>query len=209
MTEKDIKINWYYFRSLSKQLQETEQFVDHSFGANGVMSNSETFSNEFAKILMLASSEFEVIAKDLCKEKGVQLRWNGTINTITKEIVSAFPHIGNTSISTPYQTLQPLKNWKLVQVQNKNGKMEDKVTGIQWWSDHNAIKHNRTSSFHSANLKNCIDALASLMVLELYLSQQVLGDVNAITSLGCNYFECDYGLSHLIANTGNKLPDFI
>ncbi len=161
----------------------------HTVDANGVMANSNTFSNEFAKILMLSASEFEVIAKDLCREKGIQLRWNATITTITKEILSAFPHIGETIISTPYQTLQPLKTWTLVKVQNKNGKLVDTVCGIQWWQDHNDVKHDRTSSFQSAHLKNCIHAMASLMVLELYLSQQVIGNVDAITSLGCNYFE--------------------
>ena len=51
--------------------------------------------------------------------------------------------------------------------------------------------------------------MAALMVLELYLSQKALGNVNAITSLGCNYFDCDYGLSHLAVNAGKMLPDFL
>ena len=208
MTEKEIKVYWYYFRSLSKQLQDTEQFVDHAIDAKGTMANSSTFSNEFAKILMLSASEFEVIAKELCRESGKQLPWNANIIRITRELVSTYPRIGETTISTPYQTLQPLQNWKIIQVPNKNGNLVDKVIGIQWWDDHNEIKHNRSSSFASAHLKNCIEAMASLMVLELYLSQKALGDVNAITSLGCSYFECDYGLSHLVVNAGNKLPDF-
>ena len=209
MTETDIKNSWYYFRSLVKQLQGTEQYVDHSIDSTGTMSNAGTFSNEFAKILMLVASEFEVIAKALCAEAGLKIPWNANILRITKEITSFFPHIGDTVILTPYQAFQPLQSWAVVQVTNKNGKAEDQLRGISWWEDHNKVKHNRRSSFQTAHLKNCVDEMAALMVLELYLSQKALGNVNAITSLGCNYFDCDYGLSHLAVNAGKMLPDFL
>ena len=208
MTENDIKINWYYFRSLTRQLHDTEQFVDHSLDVNGNMINSSTCSNEFAKILMLAASEFEVIAKSLCVESGVSLRWNANIIRITKEITATYANIGNTIISTPYLTMTPLCGWQVIQVPNRNGNLVEKVDGIQWWDDHNGVKHNRRDSFHLANLKNCIDAMGSLMVLELYLSQKAIGNVDAITTISCDYFSCDYGLSNLVVNPGNKLPDF-
>lgn len=209
MTEEDIKVNWYYFRSLTNQLYQTEQFVDHSIDAEGNMVNANTYSNEFAKILMLVASEFEVIARTLCSESGITLRWNSNIVTLTKEILAAYPMIGKTSISTPYQTFQPLKNWRVVQVSNRNGKLVDKVDGIQWWDDHNNVKHNRRQSFSIANLKNCVEATASLMVLELYLSQRTIGNVDEITSLGCDYLNCDYGQAHLVVKTGKNLPDFL
>ena len=208
MTEVDIKNNWYYFRSLAKQLQDTEQYVDHSIGTAGMMLNAGTFSNEFAKILLLVSSEFEVIAKTLCVEAGLKIPWNANIVRITKEIKSNYPHIGDTLIRTPYQSFQPLQNWTVVQVTNKNGKTEDQLRGISWWEDHNKIKHNRRNYFQTAHLKNCVDAMACLMILELYLSQTALGNVDIITTLGCCYFDCDYGLSHLSVHSRNKLPDF-
>ena len=93
----------------------------------------------------------------------------------------------------------PLDKWTVV---------SDKVEGINWWSDYNVIKHNRNSNFVSANLKNCVISMASLMVLELYLSQAVLRNLDAITSIGCCYFDCDYGLAYIVSNPGNKLPDF-
>ena len=36
--------------------------------------------------------------------------------------------------------------------------------------------------------------MTALIVLELFLSQNVLGNFNQITSIGCNYFDCEYGL---------------
>ena len=208
MTESDIKVYWYYFRSLATQLKQTEQYVDHSLNVSGTMQNGSVFSNEFAKILMLAASEFEVIAKALCAESGKALSWNASIITITKTIKSTFPNIGMTSVSTPYYTLQPLKDWKIIKVKNKTGGSVDSVNGIPWWQNHNGVKHDRINDFQKATLKNCIDSLASLMVLELYLSQKAIGNIDAISIIGCDYFDCDYGLSHMVVNAGNKLPDF-
>lgn len=209
MDENDIKTNWYYFRSLTKQLHDTEQFVDHSLDKNGILVNGSTCSYEFAKILMLSASEFEVIAKALCEEKKIKILWNANIVTITKEIIGAYPEIGNTNITTPYQTFQPLVEWNIKQVKNQKGNLIDKVDGIQWWYDHNGVKHNRKQSFLSATLKNCIDSLASVMVLELYLSQQAIGNVEMITMIGCDYFECNYGASYIVEHLQNELPDFI
>lgn len=70
------------------------------------------------------------------------------------------------------------------------------------------MKHNRRSTFAYANLNNCISAMSSLMAIELYLSQIVTSNVDLITSLGCGYFETDYGLSPILGNVGIKLPDF-
>lgn len=208
MTEDDIKVNWYYFRSLASQLKQTEQYVEHSLDASGNMWNGDTFSNEFAKILMLAASEFEVIAKALCTENGISLSWNANIISITNAVKSMYPNIGLTEVSTPYQTLQPLKGWKIIKVKNRKGNLVDAVDGIPWWQNHNGVKHDRINDFKEATLKNCIDALASLMVLELYLSQKAIGNVDSISRIGCDYFDCDYGLSHMVVNAGNKLPDF-
>ena len=208
MTESDIKINWYYFRSLASQLQQTEQYVDHSLDSNGNMSNGLTFSNEFVKIMMLASSEFEIICKAICAESGISLTWNANILTITKEILAKYPRIGETKIATPYLSFKPLQNWEIIKVNKPNGKIEEKVNGIQWWQDHNNLKHNRRNTFAYANLNNCISAMSSLMVVELYLSQIVIDNVDLITSMGCSYFETDYGLSPILGNVGIKLPDF-
>lgn len=209
MTQNDILVNWYYFRSLAKQLCDTEQFVDHALNSSGDMINAATCSNEFAKILMLSSSEFEVMGKTLCSVSGVSLPWNANIVRITKEILRIYPNIGETLISTPYMTIQPLINWKIVRSFNSNGKLIEKIVGIQWWEDHNVLKHDRRKGFCLANLHNCIYATASLMVLELYISQRVLGNLDKITMISCNYFDCGYGLAHIVANPGKMLPDFV
>ena len=202
MTETDIKNNWNYFCSLTKQFQQTEQFVDHSMDSNGDMINGQTFSNEFAKLLLLSASEFEVIAKTLCNESGKTISDKANILVISKTILTIYPNIVNTEIKTPYKSITPLSQWALDKNNSSN------VIGIQWWTDYNKIKHNRLNNFPKANLNNCVNALASLMILELYLSQKVLGNLNTVTPVNCSYFDCKYGYNVLSANPGNQLPDF-
>ena len=67
-------------------------------------------------------------------------------------------------------------------------------------------KQSVTHSF--STILNCVNALASLMILELYLSQKVLGNLDSVTPVNCNYFDCKYGYNVLFANPGKQLPDF-
>lgn len=198
MTKDDIKKNWNYFKSLAKQFQQTEQFVDHAMDNTGNLTNGKTFSNEFAKLLLLSASEFEVIAKDLCAESGHAVYDKANIKEISETVLLLYPNIINTKISTPYQVIKPLATWSITETQ----------FGIPWWHAYNKVKHDRTQNFEEANLNNCLEVLASLMVLELYLSQKVLGNLDLITPINCDYFDCEYGLAMLAANPGKKLPDF-
>lgn len=197
---RDVKSNWYYFCSLAKQLDQTTQYVDHSVVAGKIV-NGETFSYEFAKILMLAASEFEVIAKQLCSASGLTIRKNASIAVISTAIIGKYPKIGNTVISTPFQKLQPLKDWAVVSDGN-----EFRVEGLEWWNAHNEVKHDRNLKYKCATLKNCIDAMASLMVLELYLAE-VLHCFRDIGGIQCSYFSQMYGYSYVTVDGIRSLPD--
>ncbi len=208
MTEEDIRSNWYYYCALVRQLQQTEQFVDHSVGENGVWVNGMVFSNEFAKILMLAASEFEVVSKSLCKEIESSFNSKANIVRISKTILEEFPRIGETAITTPYTRVKPLKEWKISIKTDDNGNNSEFVEGLDWWNDNNEVKHNRRNSFSMANLKNCIEALASLLVIEMYLSQRAIGNFDFIVATGCEYFSTDFEPCNLVTHKSNNLPDF-
>ena len=212
LTGDDVKKYWLYFRSLANQFQKTEQYVDHSLNSDGLPINANTFSNEFAKILMLAASEFEVVAKELCSEIGVTICSKDKITDITKKIINKFPKIGDTIIMTPYQSIKPLKEWRVVvkEETKKDGttQQKDAVEGIPWWKSHNNIKHERRVSFIEANLSNCMSAMASLMVLELYLCWKIDRSLDRVSALGCEYFNCEYFGAYRVTEGGNMLPDF-
>ena len=53
---------WQYFLAIEKSLVETERYVEIA------SDNYQTYSIEFARILLSASSEVDVICKLLCKK---------------------------------------------------------------------------------------------------------------------------------------------
>ena len=54
---------WQYFLAIEKSLVETERYIEIAS-----MDNYQTYSIEFARILLSASSEVDVICKLLCKK---------------------------------------------------------------------------------------------------------------------------------------------
>ena len=81
------------------------------------------------------------------------------------------------------------------------------VDGIQWWDDYSNIKHQTFWKFNLTTLKNAVDALASLMVLELYLMQINLGDLMMSLNIESEYFSNEYA-GAILCSKGNNLPDF-
>lgn len=201
MTADEFKTIWLYFCSLSDQLNNTTNFVDHSVDSNNMMFNAKTFSHEFVKLIMLASSEFEVIGKELCVNSGIQINKNDNIIIISKAILNKYPNIVNTVIHTSYTSLKPLENWKII---IRNGK--EQVFGIDWWQAHNDLKHERSTSYHKATLENCVISLAALMVLEMYLA-----NVLSIQLRNDNlkYFINNYAPKIYVSESGDPLPDFV
>ena len=82
-------------------------------------------------------------------------------------------------------------------------------SGVPWWGDHNLVKHSRSDSYSLDTLENCICSMASLCVIELYLSKVALGSVDEIGKISCEYFDHRYGIARLVGPTGKKLPDFL
>lgn len=200
MTEEEFRTIWLYFCSLSDQLNNTTNFVDHSVDSNNKMYNAEAFSHEFVKLIMLASSEFEVIGKELCINSGISINKNDNILVFSKAILNAYPKIVNTVIHTSYTSFMPLKDWKIT-LQNGN----EQVLGIDWWQAHNDLKHGRSNSYHKATLVNCVYSMGALMVLELYLARVLkLHPRND----NLKYFINIYSPKYFVTESGDPLPDF-
>lgn len=120
LSEKEVKHYWNYFCSLCKRLDKTKQYVDHS-SENNELKNATVNSFEFQQIILLASMEFENISKAICLniDSNFNLQ-NANIRKISETILHKYPSIGQTTIRTDYQVLQPLKNWKIAT--DENGK---------------------------------------------------------------------------------------
>ena len=81
--------------------------------------------------------------------------------------------------------LQPFSNWK----STPDFKSPD------WWSPYNKVKHSRIENYKNANLKNIINALAGLYILENYFVKYI-GDRD-------NDMDVPNDISHLF-----KMVDF-
>ena len=147
----------------------------------------------------MSSSEFEVIAKCLCIESGITISKNANIIELSSKILLKYPSIVQTEVRTFYQSLLPLSNWQI-----KN----NKVIGLDWWKSYANLKHDRFNNFNEATLKNCLFALSSLLVLELYLQKIVCGDLDNTRRNEIEYFEHKYSYEYLVVDEGACLPDF-
>jgi hypothetical protein len=147
---------WHYFLALERDFVETTRFVDPS------TANFRTHSIAYAKVLLGACSEVDVVAKVLCER--IQAASNPrNIDDYRKIITAAYPKLQTFEAHLPRHILRvvPWKTWS-------GG------TNPPWWHSYNSVKHHRHQHFDLANLENCVAALAGLFCLVLYLYQTEL-----------------------------------
>ena len=197
---REAQYHWDYFCSLCKRLDNTRQYVDHSSRDNELV-NGNVNSFEFEQIIVLTAIEFENVGKIICSETDENFnRETANIISISQTILEKYNHITEVKIMTDYQLLIPLKDW-CIKTNETTGR--NYTDGIPWWRKYTGIKHDGYNKFSDATLKIAVDAMSSLMVLELYLSKIVLGN----TQKECPYFYHEYKANRFLVG-GKHLPDF-
>lgn len=164
------KHHWEYYLVLERDFLETERYVSFELGENylydGIshtdLGNSMSFSDEFIKQYQGICSEVDVIMKTICKELGNSAA-NDMEHGYTPTILQNWSTIRNQKVKLKDVELQPFLNWE----QAPNYKSPD------WWPPYNKVKHERIRNYKKANLKNVINALAGLYVLENYLVKYI------------------------------------
>ena len=180
MNQNELMIyrHWQYFQLLCEDLESTKRYVDHNN-----TNNLKTCSIEFLNLLLSISAEFEMIGKILCKEKDSSINLSNPINIveISKKLLNEYSEINNIEIIVDnINTIKPLGDFQV------NG-TNNKVLGIDWWKAYTDLKHNMHDNFEKANLENVINALSSLLVLEICLQKEVLKEIKFYS---CDYFFC-------------------
>jgi hypothetical protein len=144
---------WYYFLSIERDFQRTIDYVDlHP-------DNHQTFSNEYAKLMLLIGSEVDVVAKLLCADVSPSSRRENILDYCSV-ITQRFSDIHDIEIKVDRYpaTVKPWSSW---------------APGVEhspdWWTAHNKVKHERDAHFPKANLENTLHGLCGLMTLLLYL----------------------------------------
>lgn len=163
--EEFCKYHWEYYLVLEKDFLETERYVSFELGDNYLYNNTSpadfgnslTFSNEYIKQYQAICSEIDVLMKSICRELN-----NNSANNMkdgyTHIILNEWSGIKQQKVKMKSIELQPFINWEAAPNYNSP----------DWWTPYNKVKHERVANVKNANLKNVLNALAGLFVLENY-----------------------------------------
>lgn len=144
------KHHWNYFLAIEKDLENISRYIEFAD------KNLGTYSIELAHILLSASSEVDVIMKQLCSLVAPHQRTNN-IDEYRNVIQECIPDFIDEEIIISRHGLsyKPWINWNHDQ-------------NPDWWKSHNKVKHQRNNHFDEANLKNTINAVGALLITVIY-----------------------------------------
>ncbi|WP_347272943.1 hypothetical protein [Candidatus Kuenenia sp.] len=148
--ESSSLIHWNYFIALESDIARLARFVEFT------TKNFDTFSIEIAHLLLAASSEVDVVAKQLCRklDSSANAEKIGQYRNVIKMHI---PSMGTSIVTIPRYGLEliPWSNWQSDETPD-------------WWVGYNKVKHERNSHFEKANLKNVLNAMSGLLLLIIY-----------------------------------------
>ena len=155
ISRSNTYIHWNYFLALEEDLDRLGRYVDL------VGNNDNTYSIEIARLFLGASSEVDVVLKQLARKNNPSSTAS-SINAYYSEITAHCPNFINFEVLLPRygMSLQPWVYWSA-----SNPPL--------WWQDHNKVKHHRDQHFDRANLKNCLNSVAGLFIAVLHLHAEV------------------------------------
>jgi len=144
------KHHWNYFLAIEKDLENLSKYVEFC------EDNISTYSIALAHILLSASSEVDVIMKQLCAlvDDTSKTENFDEYRLVIKDKLSTLIY-EEVTINRYGMTFTPWDNW----IGDKNP---------DWWKGYNKVKHYRNSHFKEANLKNTLNAVAALLISVVY-----------------------------------------
>jgi len=143
-------LHWNYFLALESDVERLARYVEFT------NQNFGTYSIEIAHLFLAASSEVDVVAKQLCSRMDPATTATN-IFQYRELLRRCLPELENSIVAIPRYglDLRPWSNW-----------LGD--NNPDWWQAYNDVKHHRDEHFAQANLKNVLNAMASLFLVILY-----------------------------------------
>ena len=143
--------------AIEDDLVKTSRFVEFC------SDNYKTYSVEFARIILASSSEFDVIAKALCKEINPSSDASN-IDDYRNVILSRYPRFHAMQIDIPRYnfSLKPWDTW-------------NSQVNPTWWRSYNNVKHQRDLFYCEATLETSLNSVAGLLCGVLYYFRSILG----------------------------------
>lgn len=143
-------IHWNYFLALENDLETIARYIEF------IECNFKTYSIELAHLLLAASSEIDVVMKELCSiispdEKASNIDdYRQVIKTKKPELINEKVYISRYGIEFP-----PWDNW-------------NRDDNPYWWKSYNHVKHQRNLYYNEANLENVLKSLGALLITNFY-----------------------------------------
>ncbi len=168
------KLHWNYFLALERDLETASRFIEFC------EPNLAVFSIELAHLLFAAASEVDVLAKCICELiEPAAKRYN--INDYRRNITQEESrHIQTTSTALVPNPLY-IKKISAIKVRIPRYGLSfipwenwANNTNPFWWLAYNNVKHQRDQHFDDATLKNAINALGALLIMNFYYYRLVL-----------------------------------
>jgi hypothetical protein len=150
---------WRYFLSIERDLVSSRRFCEIS------VRNFESFSDEYAKIVILSSIHFEFIVKTLLKERLPSASLQDIV-TIREQLMGLRPGIATMKVPLPSAGIDvsPLTAWR-------NNKSPD------WWTAYTRLKHDYGGNRNRGNQRNAVEALAACMTALLYFLEDDIPNI--------------------------------
>ncbi|SMP61539.1 hypothetical protein SAMN06298221_1138 [Sphaerochaeta associata] len=144
---------WDYYLVLENDLIDTSRYVEFN------KTNMNTYSIEFARIILTACAEIDMVFKEVCRQLTNTVCRN--ISNYREIILTHRPgfNFRERKISYTQEVVKPFEIWSTQHGNNP-----------EWWRSYNSIKHERSGNFDRASLKNALASLAGLQIVlfELY-----------------------------------------
>ena len=154
----DPLVHWRYFLTLDDDLLRASRYVEIC------EDNLTCHSIELSRVVIMASVESEVVAKQLALriDAASNPKNMGDCRAILAGHFKSLPTVEIHALNGLI-TLQPWKAWV-------DGTRPD------WWEAYTNLKHSRHIHFREANLRHALEAVAGLMVLSVFLYEQAAFD---------------------------------
>lgn len=162
ITRKEFLQNhWTYYLMLERKFLATIPFVSIS------LDNFSTYSDEYASLIQLIGAELDNFFKLYC---GYNLNEVKNISHYASYILSDYPEIKGQDIELVDVdiVIRPFENWDC----------ERAKQSLSWWEVFDNIKHNRIGNKKDASLKNTLDILGALYLLEIKYLRKISTEHN-------------------------------
>lgn len=176
---------WAYYQELESQVVKLRRYISFS------KKNYRAFSIETLKLLQIVCSEIDVFAKQIAIEYSDDgsVDDHVTIKSWGPSVYFTFQQICNVRVRILNSecVVWPWRNWQYerTEVTSDDGakKIQTKYSqgcgSPSWWNVYNTVKHKRAfvdgngaHNFEKANLRNLLEALGALFILESLYSDR-------------------------------------